>query len=80
MGEVTRDLVTMIVLRQAIKLEMLGMKHSSGKSACKRAKDFLGLPKSTSKAITLEVLEKFIADQKKVLNEAGVGSEKEVDA
>jgi hypothetical protein len=68
-GTLKVDLIVLIVLRQAIKLEILGMKHSSGKTACKRAKDIIGLPKGTSKQKTLEVLEQIINDEKKMLNE-----------
>jgi hypothetical protein len=47
-------------LRQAIKLEVLGLKHSSGKSANTIACQLLGLPKGTRRVVTIQHLNELI--------------------
>ena len=46
----------LVTLRQAIKLEALGLRRSSGKSANTVACQLLGLPKGTRRAVTIQHL------------------------
>lgn len=47
----------LIQLKQAVKLEGLGMIHSSGKSVTAHAKKMLGLPAGASREKVMETLE-----------------------
>lgn len=50
--------------RAAIKLEIVGMKHSSGRSVAAHVKRIFGLPKSMKKQEVLEIVERCIAECK----------------
>lgn len=53
--------IQLVQLKHAIKLESLGMKHSSGKSANAFACKLLGLPRGTKKEITLQRIQEVLA-------------------
>lgn len=57
----------LLQFRAAIKMEIAGLRHSSGRSVAAHAKRIFGLPKSMKKADVLEIVEECIADCKKVL-------------
>ena len=68
------DYVVLTVLKAAIKLEIVGLRRSKGKSAVTRAKEILKLPKGTSKERTLEIVTQVVEDHLKT-NRAPVGQE-----
>jgi hypothetical protein len=47
----------LVTIKHMVKLEGLGLKHSSGRSATARAKEMLGLPKSTNRDTVLKIIE-----------------------
>lgn len=48
-------------LRGAVKLEMAGMRHSSGRSATTAAKRLLGLPRSAKREEVLAKIEELLS-------------------
>jgi len=51
------DRYRLLTLQKAVKLELLGMRHSSGQSANKRAKALLGLPAGAKRVTVLKALD-----------------------
>ncbi len=56
------DLHQLVVLKQAVKLEGLGMRHSSGRRASMIAKESLGLSRNTRFDVVVEKLEEKIEE------------------
>lgn len=48
----------LLTLREAVKMEGLGMKHSSGRSATAHARRLLGLPRGAKRETVLAELNK----------------------
>jgi len=61
------NVMTLFALKGACKLEALGMKHSSGRSACQTARMFLSLPKNTRKVDVAKHIAEVVDDVKTAL-------------
>lgn len=61
----------MLVLKHAVKLESLGMRHSSGRRASMIAKESLGLSRNTKLEVVIEKLEEKIEELKVIVQEEG---------
>jgi hypothetical protein len=48
-------------IKQMVKLEGLGMKHSSGRSSTAAAKKMLGLPRNTKREEIIREIDKLLA-------------------
>lgn len=57
---ITLSLFQLLAAKHAIKLEALGMKHSSGKSARKHWAILLGLPQSAKHQQVVDEIEKIL--------------------
>jgi hypothetical protein len=57
----------LLQFRGAIKLEIVGMRHSSGRSVAAHCKRIFGLPKSMKKEEVLKIVEGYIEECKQLM-------------